>query len=80
MGFYEKPEQRVPIRSIRVATDVPESERAPLEVLRTDTAAFRSLIESRRNRREDWFHHRTGRIEINNVPVPVRVRAGSDGR
>jgi len=80
MGFYEKPEQRVPIRSIRVATDVPESERTPLEVLRTDTSAFRSLIESRRNRREDWFHHRAGRIEINNVPVPVRVRAGSDGR
>jgi peptidylprolyl isomerase len=48
MGFYEKPEQRVPIRSLRVAADVPESERTPLEVLRTDTSAFRSLIESRR--------------------------------
>jgi peptidylprolyl isomerase len=74
MGFYEKPEQRIPIKSIRVAADVPEPERTPLEVLRTDTAAFRSLIESRRTRREDWFHHRAGRIEINNVPLPVRDR------
>lgn len=72
MGFYEKPEQRVPIRSLRVAADVPEAERTPLELLRTDTGAFRALIESRRTRREDWFHHRAGRIEINNVPLPVR--------
>lgn len=74
MGFYEKPEQRVPIRSIRVAADLPESERTSLEVLRTDTAAFRSLIQSRRNRREDWFHHRAGRVEIHNVPLPVRPK------
>ena len=72
MGFYEKPEQRIPIKSIRVAADLPESGRTPLEVLRTDTAAFRSLMESRRNRPEDWFHHQPGRIEINNIPIPVR--------
>src|SRR6185369_319990 len=37
MGFYEKPEQRTPIKAIRVASDVPKSERSQLEVLRTDT-------------------------------------------
>lgn len=72
MGFYEKAEQRVPIKSIRVAADVPEAERSHLEILRTDTATFRSLIESRRNRREDWFQVPAGRIEIGNVPIPVR--------
>lgn len=72
MGFYEKPEQRVPIRSLRVAADVPGAERTSLELLRTDTAAFRALIESRRTRREDWFHHRAGSVEIGNVPLPVR--------
>lgn len=73
MGFYEKPEQRVPIKSIRVAADVPEEERSHLEVMRTDTAAFRNLIESRRNRREPWFRAPVGRVEIGNVPVPVRA-------
>lgn len=77
MGFYENPEQRVPIRSLRVASDVPESERTPLELLRTDTDAFRALIESRRTRREDWFHYRAGRIEINNVPLPVREQTSA---
>jgi peptidylprolyl isomerase len=74
MGFYEKAEQRVPIRSVRVATDVPESERSSLEVLRTDTPTFRALIESRRNRLEEWFQVPAGRLEIGNVPVPVRPR------
>src|SRR5580658_1476671 len=50
LGFYEKPEQRVPIKSIRVAADVPEAERSHLEIMRTDTTAFRDLIEARRNR------------------------------
>ena len=71
-GFYEKAEQRVPIKALRVAADVPVSERAALEVMRTDTPAFRQVIEARRNRTEEWFHHRAGRVELCNVPIPVR--------
>jgi len=73
MGFYDKPEQRVPIKSVRVAADVPVSERSDLEVLRTDTVTFRNLIESRRNRHEPWFQVQAGHIEIGNVPLPCRV-------
>ncbi|MBI3544950.1 MAG: peptidylprolyl isomerase [Deltaproteobacteria bacterium] len=75
LGFYEKAEQRVPIKAIRVAADVPESERSPLEALRTDTPAFRRLVESRRNRVEGWFHAKAGKIELCNVPLPVRRKA-----
>jgi peptidylprolyl isomerase len=74
LGFYEKPEQQIPIKSIRVAADVPEAERTNLELLRTDTATFRELIEARRNRREPWFQLPAGRIEIGNVPLPVRLK------
>lgn len=74
MGFYEKAEQRVLIKAIRVATDVPAAERSALEVMRTDTPAFQELIESRRNRREDWFHTQAGHIELCNVPIPVRLK------
>jgi peptidylprolyl isomerase len=78
LGFYEKAEQRVPIRTVRVAADVPEAERSALEVLRADTPTFEKLIESRRNRREDWFVAPAGHIEIGNVPIPVRTKsAGS---
>lgn len=75
LGFYEDPAQRVPVRAIRVAADVPEAERTPLEVLRTDTPAFAAMVEARRFRREEWFHDPTGRIELCNVPIPVRPAA-----
>jgi peptidylprolyl isomerase len=72
LGFHEKAEDRVPIRAIRLASEVPAAERSALEVFRTDTAAFQRLVEARRNRREPWFVEPTGRIELCNVPIPVR--------
>lgn len=73
LGFYEDPKQYVPIASIRLGSDLPESERARLEVLRTDTPTFEALVESRRNRHEAWFLKSPGRISLCNVPLPVRV-------
>jgi len=72
LGFYEQPAQRVAIRAIRLAADVPEAQRARLEVFRTDVPAFADLVESRRNRRDDWYVHPAGHIDLCNVPVPVR--------
>jgi peptidylprolyl isomerase len=75
MGFYGKSEPLVPIVSMRLASDVPEASRAPLEVLRTDSAAFREITDQRRNRREDWFKYNPGRIDLCNIPLPVRTTA-----
>ncbi|MGH9441394.1 MAG: peptidylprolyl isomerase, partial [Thermoanaerobaculia bacterium] len=69
MGFYEKGEERSPIRSIRVAADLPGPARPNLEVFRTDTSAFSALVESRRNRRESWFASPAGYVELCNVPI-----------
>jgi peptidylprolyl isomerase len=74
MGFYDKPEQRVPIKTARIAADIPEPERSALEIMRTDTGTFQALIESRRNRREEWYQVPANRIEISNVPIPVRLK------
>lgn len=74
LGFYEDPAQYVPIKSIRLAADVPESERSRIEVLRTDTETFSRLVESRRNRRESWFIVPVGHVGLCNVPIPVRER------
>jgi len=77
MGFYDKPEQNVTISRIRVAADVPPSERIALEALRTDTTTFTDLIESRRNRRDEWYKVPAGHIDVCNVPLPVRVGSTS---
>ena len=76
LGFYDKPEQRVPIISFKVASDVPESQRTPLEELRTDTQTFTEYVEARRNRHEEWFKVPAGHVDVCNVPIPVRPRGG----
>lgn len=77
MGFYDKPEMRVPIKSVKVAADVAKEDRTELEILRTDTQTFAQLVESRRNRRGEWDKYQAGYIEVCNVPLIVRKRAGS---
>jgi peptidylprolyl isomerase len=44
-----------------------------LEVLRTDTPTFAALVESRRNRSDAWYLYKVGKIDVCNVPLPVRV-------
>lgn len=73
LGFYQKAAQRVPLKAVRVAADVPANDRTPLEVMRTEQPVFQDLIESRRNRREAWYQVPAGHIEIGNVPIPVRA-------
>jgi peptidylprolyl isomerase len=73
MGFFEKPEQRVPIRSARIAADLPETERPRLELLRTDTPTFDALLESRRNRRDAWYVVPAGHLDLCLAPLPVRA-------
>ncbi|MFZ2235390.1 MAG: peptidylprolyl isomerase [Dokdonella sp.] len=72
LGFYEQPAQRTPIKRVRLADDVPVAERVALQVLKTDTPTFTALVESRRNRRDEWYHVPAGKIDLCNVPIPVR--------
>jgi peptidylprolyl isomerase len=72
MGFYEDARLRTPIRSLRLAADLPEGERAALEVLDTEGPAFAALVEARRNRRDAWYVAPAGRIDLCSVPLPVR--------
>ena len=74
LGFYEKPEQNTPIKSIRIAADVPEAERTKLEVIRTDTPTFKAIVEAQRNRGGDWYKVPAGYVDVCNVQVPVREK------
>lgn len=73
LGFYEKPEQRIPLTRVRLGSELPEAERSTLELLRTDTSTFTDLIETRRNRHDDWYLYQAGKVELCNVPLPVRA-------
>ncbi len=76
MRFALSTEQRDFAASIDAAlgaADVPAAERERLEVMRTDTASFRALVEARRNRRDDWYLVPAGYIDLCNVPIVART-------
>jgi peptidylprolyl isomerase len=73
LGFYETAGEMAPIRSIHVAADVPAAERTNLEALRTDSATFAEVLDSRRTRRESFFSNNpVNRIGVCNAMLPVR--------
>ena len=74
LGFYEHAEQRTPIKSLRLAADVPAAQRTELEVLRTDTPTFLAYAEARRSRHEEWFKVPAARLDVCNLPIPARPR------
>lgn len=73
LGFYTEDGQRMPILAARLAADVPAEKRANIEVLRTDTATWAAYVESRRNRRDEWYVHPAGHVDVCNLAVPVRA-------
>ena len=77
MGFYAQPDQRGGIRRVRLLADMPNAERPAIEVMRTDTATWRALLDARRVRREEWFVHSPRHINVCNATVPVRVKKNS---
>jgi peptidylprolyl isomerase len=75
LGFYEKPEQRVTIQSIKLAADVPEADRPKLQVLRTDSQTWTDLLDARRRRVTEgtsWYVHNPDHTDICSGTVPTR--------
>ncbi len=72
LGFYEKAEERVPIRSIRLASDLPRSADLKFEYLLTESESFARYADARANRRDAFFISPAGGADICNIPVPVR--------
>jgi cyclophilin family peptidyl-prolyl cis-trans isomerase len=72
MGFYDKPGMQVPIASFKMAADVPDAERSHFEVMRTDSAAYKAVVEAQRNRGGPWTKVAAGHVELCNAPIPVR--------
>ena len=71
-GFYKTPAEYRRYADIKVAADVPVGQRTNLEVMRTDSASFATLVNSRRWRKDDFYTKPVGRIGLCNITVPVR--------
>ena len=72
LGFYKSSAEFTPILSVKLAADLPPDQRTPLQALRTDTPTFAALLHNRRFRKDDWYKTPAGRIDVCNMPLPVR--------
>ncbi len=72
LGFYEDETRRVPIVSIRLASELAPVEQPRFEYLSTESATFARYADARTNRRDPFFIAPAGGADICNIPVPVR--------
>ena len=74
LGFYEKPEERVAITSVRLASELPAAAQPRFEYLSTESKSFAAYADARANRRDPFFIRPAGGADICNIPVPVRKK------
>lgn len=72
LGFYETETERVPIASIRIASDLAAADQPRFEYLSTESDSFARYTDARANRRDPFFIKPAGGADICNIPVPVR--------
>jgi len=72
MGMYDKPEQFVPIKSVKLLADLPADQRPALHVLRTGSKTWKEYLETRRNPPDDFHVYKANFTNVCNVSVPVR--------
>ena len=75
-GVIQAPEKGDQIISMKVAADLPESDRPNYLVMQSDTAAFEEAKTAKRVRAEDFFYRKPPEIlDICGFEVPVRLNA-----
>lgn len=72
LGFYKERSMDVPIASARLASTMPESERPRFEYLDERSRSFAAWLMVKKNRRDDFYIHPAGGVDLCNATVPVR--------
>ena len=75
LGFYKDKAQYVPIRAIRMASEIPATDRPAFEYMDTESATFAHYLRVRANRHDDFYIRPAGGVDLCNVQVPVRKKA-----
>lgn len=73
LGFYTPAEHRVPILSVRLASDLPEAEQPQFQMMDIASPSFADYLRLRANRKDDFYDRPAGGVDLCNAPVPVRT-------
>ncbi|OAN51194.1 peptidylprolyl isomerase [Sphingobium sp. TCM1] len=73
IGFYTAQEHKVPIQSVRLASELPEAERPRFQMMDVTSPSFADYLRLRANRKDDFYDQPAGGVDLCNAPVPVRA-------
>ena len=72
LGVYENEADRLPILSVRLASQLPEDERPRFQYRATDNPRFAAWLNERENRKPPFFTVPAGGADICNAQAPIR--------
>ena len=72
MGMYDKPEQLVGIKSVKLMADMPADQRPKLEILKTSSKTWKELVEMRRNPPDEFHVYKANFTNVCSLNVPTR--------
>jgi len=72
-GVYDDESLKVPIQSVRLASDLPAAERVAYEYLRPSSDSFARYIAVWQNRSDSFYQVGAGGVDVCNARVPVRA-------
>ena len=72
-GVYDDDSLKVPIRSVRLASDLPAGDRVAYEYLDPASPSFARYISVWQNRSDSFYQVAAGGVDVCNARVPVRA-------
>jgi len=76
LGFYKERSSDVPIASVHLASELAPGARPRFEYLQESSASFAQWLHIKKNRKDDFYIHPAGGVDLCNAPVPVRQIGG----
>lgn len=72
LGFYKDPAQRIPITSVKLASELTAADRPAFQQMDVMSATFAKLLRLRANRKDAFYERPAGGVDVCSAPVPVR--------
>ena len=72
LGFYKERSEDTKIASARLASQLGAGERPSFQYMDTSSASFAQYLRLRANRKDAFYEHPAGGVDLCNAPVPVR--------
>lgn len=61
-----------PITDVQLLSDITEQDKSEFRVMKTNSTAFKNLIQARKNRTESWFVESANYIDVCAMPIPTQ--------